>query len=266
MIAFWLNGLCCLWTCLDVELCHAAGAPPDAPLPAERLQRISEVLGAMSADLLKIGGFADTARIAERLSRRLARGDEPWLMVRMVEALDNFRGQFLSDCDRHKWVRVDERYAPYFDHPYPWGESVYELFPEARQDVIDAGLAAGAELYTASVFHSMRIAEVGLKWLARLLDVELYENKGKPLPIDEAMWQKIIDGINTRIKAERSTDKGLKRREQLDAYARAAAHCDYMKDIWRNNVSHSHGSYDALEAASALSRVFDFMRQLEALR
>jgi hypothetical protein len=55
---------------------------------------------------------------------------------------------------------------------------------------------------------------------------------------------------------------GPKRQTKLDFYSDAADHGMFMKDIWRNNVSHARRPYHAGEAKVVLDRVRDFMRFL----
>ncbi|MGZ8731680.1 MAG: hypothetical protein ACXW5U_22955 [Thermoanaerobaculia bacterium] len=195
------------------------------------------------------------------LAKKLRDVSLPWNNFALREALEALNRSILQEAVRHKWLRIDSTYADHISNPKPWGEEVYAAFESAREDIVRARYAIAVDLPTASVFHAMRVAEVGLKWLARRLKVKLRENK-KPFPVDEAVWNKIIDGVNGRIKVIRQKRAGPKKRELLERYANAAQQCDYMKDLWRNNVSHAHRSYSRLEAEAAEQRVRDFMQSL----
>jgi hypothetical protein len=111
---------------------------------------------------------------------------------------------------------------------------------------------------TASVFHLMRAAEFGLRALARKLRVKI-THKGKNCPIEYGDWEKVITEIKNKIASSRTLPAGSKRQAKLEFYSDAADHCVFMKDIWRNNVSHTRRTYSDPEALAVLSRVKGFM-------
>ena len=270
MIQFWLGGMCFHLTSLESDLSvlkvDELNGRGSSGVSSGMLQNLSTSLSIMRSDLEKMGGFFDTVELLYHLVPRLSADSEvPWSVSRLIEALENYKRQIMLDMGGHRWARIDGKYEIYFVNPHPWGESVYEMFPDARTDVIDTGLALGAQLYTASVFHAMRVAERGLKWLAKKLVVKLRDNK-KDLPVTEAEWHKIIQGLQGKLKKLREAVKGERRRERLELYSRAADHCDYMREIWRNAVSHTQKSYNASEAENALNRVREFMQLLAGMR
>lgn len=137
-------------------------------------------------------------------------------------------------------------------------KDVFKAFPEIKTDVAGAHIARMVELDTASVFHMMRVAEFGLRRLAKGR-VKL-THKGKMMPIEFADWDKVITAMKNKIDKVRQTKIGHVRAARLEIYSDAADHCLYMKDIWRNNVSHNRKPYKASEALGVIERVRDFMR------
>ena len=65
--------------------------------------------------------------------------------------------------------------------------------------------------------------------------------------------------IKNKITRARTAPAGPKKQAKLEFYSDAADHCVFMKDIWRNNVSHSRKPYKPGEAQAVLERVRDFM-------
>jgi hypothetical protein len=141
-----------------------------------------------------------------------------------------------------------------------WAQ-VWEKIPKCRYDAEEAIYCYALERDTAVYFHSMRVAEQGLRRLAKRLRVTL-THKGARQPIESADWNDVITGINNKIKTIRNLPRIPKREIQLDIYSDAADHCTFMKDIWRNKVSHSGKPYKPSEALSAMERVRDFMQFL----
>lgn len=141
---------------------------------------------------------------------------------------------------------------------YEWASQ----FPNAMVDVIEATACYAFGRYTASVFHSMRVAESGLRHIAKTLRVSL-KHKGRPMPIDQGTWSKVIDAIEKKIERTRRLGRlGVKRNRELAFYSDCAHQCAYMKDLYRNDVSHSGRPYKEAEALAVWGRVTDFMERL----
>jgi hypothetical protein len=138
-------------------------------------------------------------------------------------------------------------------------EKILTSIPDAQRDIEAGHDAYMCDLNTASVFHMMRVAEHGLRILAKQLRVKL-THKGLFLPIEFADWNTVITAIKNKISAVGNVRVGPKRQAQLERYSDAADHCVFMKDIWRNTVSHARKPYNATEALGVIERVRDFMQ------
>jgi len=138
-----------------------------------------------------------------------------------------------------------------------WAD-VWQKFPDAKIDSEEAVWCYVVGRSTASVFHSMRAAEYGLRALAKKLRVKLL-HKGKTHPIEFADWEKVITGINNKISSARLLPHGTRRARMLQLCSDGADHCSYMKDIWRNDISHARKSYNSPEALAVMQRVHDFL-------
>lgn len=135
---------------------------------------------------------------------------------------------------------------------------ILEQFPDASSDCKEGVDCYALGLYTAGVFHAMRIAEVGLREIARRLDAKPMDNRAE-IPIELADWQKVLDTIKVEISKVRKTPKGAERERHLTFYSEMADHCEYMKDYWRNPAAHCRKRYIEGECLGALERVRSFM-------
>jgi hypothetical protein len=134
-------------------------------------------------------------------------------------------------------------------------EAVLEKFPSAKVDIFAATDLWAMGHFTASVFHSMRILEHGLRALAR--DVGL--------SFDIQNWQNIIDQIEAAIRGlAKSLPRGSEKNESLQFLSSAAKEFSYFKDGWRNYVSHSKGVYDVYQARGVLEHARSFMTTLSS--
>jgi hypothetical protein len=108
----------------------------------------------------------------------------------------------------------------------------------------------------------MRVSEHGLRALAKKVRVSLRDNN-KPCPIEYATWNKVLEAVDNKIKTSRGKSAGPKKNGELMFYSDAASHCRHIRDIWRNEVSHTRTRYNEHEAFAAMNRVADFMKLLE---
>lgn len=150
--------------------------------------------------------------------------------------------------------------AKYFEQDDLFGGPVSNRFKKARYDIKEAGncLATGAN--TACVFHLMRVAEHGLRALARRFDIKLVNTTTRrPKPIEEATWQEIIDEVNLEIRNARNRAT-LVQEKRLEAYLHLNMACKAIKHLWRNPVSHLRGSYPEAKANKIFSSIRDLMQ------
>jgi len=142
-----------------------------------------------------------------------------------------------------------------------WAPTI-KAFPSARAEIMDAVDCYGLDKCTASVFHLMRVAEYGLRALARERRVRL--PKGKPL--EWGTWQDLIKGVKAEAETIGKTKKaGARKDAALDFYNGAVAHFDGFKDQFRNVVMHVRKRYDSREADQALHQVRVFMNELSRM-
>jgi hypothetical protein len=164
-----------------------------------------------------------------------------------------------ADLEKRKFAFIEPQKSELFEGlEAAWGP-VCKIIPSASVDVKEAHIARMVELDTATVFYMMRVAEQGLRYLARKLRISL-THKGYRLPIEYADWDKVITGIKNKIDNVRHLPAGPKRQERLTKFSDAADHCLFMKDIWRNNISHTRDPYKPGEALRVIERVRDFMQ------
>lgn len=170
------------------------------------------------------------------------------------ELLEDMKYQLSS----RRFVRIEpHRAIKYGKFGGEW-EGVLRGIPESVVDCCEGMDCYAVGLYTAGVFHAMRVAEIGLRVLAKKLKVRITD-KGKVVPIEFGDWDKVLQGIRGKIAKARTLPKNKKRDTLLTFYSKMADHCEYMKDYWRNPTAHCRKQYNEGECLGALERVRDFM-------
>lgn len=134
-------------------------------------------------------------------------------------------------------------------------------FPEIAVDVFCATDCYALDHPVASVFHSMRVAEFGLRALAQERQVQLPKNK----LVEWATWNEIIKALDAEAKKIGSSmAAGPAKDAALAFYSGALADLNGFKDEYRNLVMHVRANYDELQALRALRNVHAFMERLAA--
>jgi hypothetical protein len=188
-----------------------------------------------------------TEKHIDRILREVAiRIDYQYLLIHLKDLRDGIR----DEADGHLVLHISPSRANLlYDEPNYW-KAVEEAFPSTASNVASAIKCYMYDENTASVFHSMRVLEGGLKVFAGALG----------LPFGTEVWHVVIDQIEAEIRdLERGWPKGKSKTEFLQFYSTAAKEFRYFKDGWRNYVSHNMNYYDAPQALSALNHVRDFM-------
>jgi hypothetical protein len=142
---------------------------------------------------------------------------------------------------------------------YPSWKRINDAFPSAKEEALAAIDCYGLGHNTASVFHSMRVAEYGLRALAKERKTELPRNK----PLEWGTWQEIITELDTFAKKiVHKTRAGKAKDDALSFYSGALADLSGFKDEYRNQVMHVRKSYDEHQALRAYTKVHAFMERL----
>jgi hypothetical protein len=113
--------------------------------------------------------------------RKQLEGNNPCCAETLIHQLEGIHNQLKIALSLHKFAHIAPNVQDYFEQEQLFGGVIYELFPEARNDIRNAGNCLAASLPDAAVFHLMRVAEHGLRALARKIKVGI-THKGKPTP------------------------------------------------------------------------------------
>jgi hypothetical protein len=159
---------------------------------------------------------------------------------------------------RHVLFPDEEKFKKYYLKPKLFGNEVFQAFPAAQKDILDAGTCYATDNDTACVFHCMRVTEYGLRALAKRLRVSF----GKRQHVEFADWGRVIKGLKAQIEEQLKKPRGPKRAEQLRFYSEAADQFAYFNHLWRTEVSHARRPYNSAEALNALTRTGDLMQAL----
>lgn len=193
------------------------------------IKTLDKMLTLIRSSLGKDTDFEELGRLSRELEERLH---------------DEMSTQYIFGISADK--------ARMLDDEFPFGDEVSKNFPSAEFDIREAVTCAAFERWTASVFHSMRVLEIGLSVLAKDLKVKS----------DYTNWQNIIEGIEKETKNINKDNSGddWKVKQQFDS--EAALQFRYFKNAWRNHVMHIRDNHDEQRAMAIIGHVKEFMAHL----
>ncbi|RUP08466.1 hypothetical protein [Hyphomicrobium sp.] len=158
-------------------------------------------------------------------------------------------GAYLLRSYREEWDQT------FYSFTAEEEDSDYDLDFEIRSGVDCYAL----QQYTASVFHMMRVAEIGLRVLAKERGVTLPKDK----PVEYANWQEVIREIDKSIKVIGSSWPASKKKDRaLAFYNNAIISLNALKDIFRNQTMHLRGQFFESDASRAMNMTKEFMNNL----
>jgi hypothetical protein len=192
----------------------------------------------------------------DHIDRLLPKLGPPYPDLDLATELSFLRDTLHGGLRRMSFLYLPPLSATTYTHPLAGFSATIKAFPSTAQHIRDGVRCHVFGLYTASVYHSMAIAQVGLHALAKELKVEL------ACPIELAEWQKIIEKIEKKVEPERHTPRTTDKDDKLSFYSACAVQFRYFKDAWRNHVAHMREIYDEGQSFTICLHVRDFMEKL----
>ena len=209
-----------------------------------------------ATSLAKALGLRTTQHRVETFELKLRfnmKGEEYKNEIRVLrEALQHdFKDCFFYHYPREKAEVMLQSYSNW--------KPIFEKFPDVRLEAQAAIDCYGLNHSIASVFHSMRVAEHGLRAIAKERRVRLPRNK----PVDWGTWQEIIKELGDEsAKIGQKAAAGTAKDNALSFYSGALSDLNAFKDEYRNQVMHVRKDYDEHQAHRALMKVHAFMEHI----
>jgi hypothetical protein len=209
---------------------------------------------------LRTLGAAVTAPPVERLIASLKKQGEKagghFTYGNLRDALGHIHETLRDELGQCHVFVLESRYAKYYEVAESlFGKGVAERFPSAAFEVDEAGKCLALGRSTASVFHLMRVLEIGIKAMARSLGIS------DPINPAERNWGVILRKLRVGIdeKWPRQVDRASGDGHLFDSLY---ASLDAVKNPWRNSAVHVESKYTPDEAEHILGMVKGFMAKL----
>jgi hypothetical protein len=227
-----------------LELVKRAIEQPNLPLDDSDLGP-----NPMRKEMFDFFGLTQSAKLWARLLRKLTEKKEPLTQADFKE-LD---GRIRDELEDVWFMHLSDQKADLYNGKDLFGSQVSQQFPSAILEVEEAAKCLALGRATATVFHCMRILELGLNSLAREFGVR-FEHRN---------WENVINDIEAAIKKISSDpNRAADWKNLVHFCSEAAVQFRFFKDAWRNYSMHVHERYNEEYATLVFNSVKEFMKQL----
>jgi hypothetical protein len=124
------------------------------------------------------------------------------------------------------FFRLSDETAKYYKDKRLFGDEVETVFPSAVTDIEESGKCLALGRGTATVFHMMRVAEIGLKKVGADLNIPYAPS-----------WESYTKQIGDKLAMPHSK-KSIKLRKNSPFYREVLGDILSMKTAWRNPTMH----------------------------
>ena len=253
MINYQIYGLCDWLKFLYIEELHCRSRNTEDFVEEELKQNTCNALRSIGRECQ----WLDLEGAVDRLHRFFQALESN---IKVHELLSQFKTlrEAIEDGIRHNcfYHYPKEKAHAVITFDEQWME-IIKAFPKANEDAKAAVDCWALGHNTACVFHLMRVAEHGLRALAKERKVKIQKK-----PLEWANWQDIISRLKAKIDPIGQQPSGPLRDAKLEFYKGALGQFEGFKDAYRNSVMHSRKNYDELQAKSLIVHVYEFMKRL----
>jgi hypothetical protein len=224
------------------------------PVSNEDRELISQIGGNM-ANLLAQLGCGSTRKAFDRFYSKITSGQPMTVEDYCVQAMD-ISDRFIDEMEETYLFHAPKDCAELWGRDDLMSPLARERFPESAQEIRFAGSSYCCSLWTASVFHSMRAAEAGLRQVYKeLTGIEASTLDG---------MKDVIKDIKTAANQIDEQKKSSERSARSQHYSEIASTAALFKDAWRNHVAHARLVYDQPQAHLVLTATRHFFEKAAA--
>jgi hypothetical protein len=227
----------------------------DEPFIGDARNRVADTVQALSGNLSDVG--AQSAWVAaERLINRLRNPDVVISFVQLRNWMNDVESRFADHLSFIKLFVVRGEQLPLLGHPTELlGEQAAGRFTSAWFDCEESAKCLCVQRPTASVFHAMRMLEIGIKAFASNLDIP------DPIKPSERNWGIMLRAIKTKIDSQ--FPSSVRMPGSSGAFLESIyVTLDAVKNPWRNAVMHVEGVYTDAEARFILLNVINLLQKM----
>jgi len=197
------------------------------------------------------------SKAANRMAEKLRTTTTPVSIDDIRRAIEDIESRMHDECEEIAVLVLSKDQKKLFhstaDEIANWNIST--AYPDAAREFEEASKCFALGRATASVFHAMRMLEIGLKAFSIHLGID---SPSKPA---DKNWGRILGTIKSKIDETHPKNKRMPGSLGAD-YEAIYTSLDAVKNPWRNATMHVDAFYQDTEASHILNNVVEFLKLL----
>jgi HEPN domain-containing protein len=225
------------------------GVDAPASVGPKTVLQLSALVEACIPEMERLG--LRVSAVHAKLLMQMLDGTHP--VINIHDQITGLRTSLGVELDQTLFLHVKYEDGRFYRDPLDGvSNDVHDNFSSVLEDCREAARCYALGRYNASVFHSMRVLEIGLIALGSNLNVPAAANKN---------WHELLKQIEKAVdEIGPSSDPDWRANRQW--YSDAATQFRYVKDAWRNDIMHVHQPYTQRRAQEVLMATRSFMCQI----
>lgn len=192
-------------------------------------------------------GLKQSAKIGVRIITNLSKRTVTYGLMKTYG--DELHDRLRDEIDDRVFIEIDANKQSLLDGKNLFGVEVTSSFPTTEVDIEEAGKCLALERWTSSVFHLMRVMEVGLHTLGSILKLPATNNRN---------WESILKKCDDESKKP-FDQKSSEWKTNEAFFSEATAMLHSVKNAWRNPTMHVEKVYTEEQAQDIWNAVKSFM-------
>jgi hypothetical protein len=148
-----------------------------------------------------------------------------------VKLFADLYSRIIGQLKRRSFFHLPADKTSYYKAAQLLGPEVDAKFPDAREDIVEAGRSFATDRFTACVFHLMRVMERAVQSFAGKLGLS-----DRAIHFKLREWGRILGAVKKKI--ETLPQKTHRSKRKKEAYSEAWAFLDRVREAWRNKTMH----------------------------
>lgn len=169
-----------------------------------------------------------------------------------IQSVDELDHRIIDEMKGRKFLCLEPNKIELLDEKNLFSVEVTNAFPSAIVDIEEAGKCLAFERWTASVFHMMRVMEVGINVLGDTLQLPKSTNR---------TWEAILKKCDSEL-AKPIAQRSKEWTSDNEFFSNATAYLRSAKNAFRNPTMHIEKVYTEEQAEDIWNAVKSFMRLL----
>jgi hypothetical protein len=221
-------------------------------MPKARVTVLNEILSGLEGEFTALELRASLATI-QKLKQFASKDTCTYGEYRSL--LQELEGRLSDEASATFFYSLSTTEAEQYNNPRKSWDSVLAQFPSAVIDIEESSKCLACGRHTASVFHLMRVMEIGLRALAKTLNDPGLDPKKNP------NWGDVLRKCTDEL-AKPPSKRSPEWAADETFFSQASATLMAVKNAWRNPTMHVEINYDEDQALEVWASVKGFMRHL----